>query len=90
MAVRNVVSKSSKVYSLEEFQQRIQARLQDPDIAHWSDLTHLLHYPNRHELWMDYLLNPLDGPFWQEDHCMDVAPQVDIRVYFQIKWGLGC
>ncbi|TBL76555.1 CocE/NonD family hydrolase [Paenibacillus thalictri] len=89
VAVRNVTSKSSKVYTPEQFQQRIQERLNDPDIAHWSDLVHLLHYPDRHELWMDYLLNPLDGPFWQEGHCLDVAHKVTIPAYFQVKWGRG-
>lgn len=89
VAVRNVTSKSSKVMSPEQFQQRVQERLNDPDIAHWSDFVHLLHYPNRHELWMDYLLNPLDGPFWQEGHCLDVAHKVKIPAYFQVKWGRG-
>lgn len=89
VAVRNVTSKTSKLLSPEEFQKRIDERLADPDIAHWSDFVHLLHYPNRHELWMDYLLNPLDGPFWQEGHCLEVAHKVTIPAYFQIKWGRG-
>lgn len=89
VAVQNVTSKTSKLLTPEEFQARVQERLADPDIAHWSDLVHLLHYPNRHELWMDYLLNPLDGPFWQEGHCLDVAHKVKIPAYFQIKWGRG-
>ena len=88
-AFNNVSSKSSKVYTKEQLKQLTEERLKDPDIAHWSDFVHLLHYQDRHELWMDYLLNPLDGTFWQEGHAMDVADKVDIPVYFQAKWGRG-
>ncbi|SDH60462.1 hypothetical protein SAMN05192534_1084 [Alteribacillus persepolensis] len=89
VAARNVKSKSEKVYTTEEYQERIRKRLNDPDIANWSDFVHLLHYPNRHELWMDFLLNPHDGPFWQEGSPMSVAHKVDIPAYFQVKWGRG-
>ncbi|MDB5742268.1 MAG: X-Pro dipeptidyl-peptidase [Polaromonas sp.] len=88
-AFKKVSSKSSKVFTPEELERITQERLNDPDIAHWSDFVHLLHYQDRHELWMDYLLNPLDGPFWQEGSAMEVAHKVDIPVYFQAKWGRG-
>ncbi|MED1605079.1 CocE/NonD family hydrolase [Cytobacillus kochii] len=88
-AFKKVSSKSTKVFSTDELQRITKERLDDPDIAHWSDFVHLLHYQDRHELWMDYLLNPLDGPFWQEGHAIDVANQVEIPVYFQAKWGRG-
>ncbi len=89
VAVRNVKSKSETVYTPEEFQARIRERLNDPDIARWSDLVHILEYPNRHELWIDYLLNPHDGPFWQEGSAVTVADKVQIPAYFQVKWGRG-
>lgn len=88
-AFNNVASKSSRVYSAEKMKEITEERLKDPDIAHWSDFVHLLHYQDRHELWMDYLLNPLDGPFWKEKSAIEVAHQVDIPVYFQAKWGRG-
>lgn len=89
-AFNNVSSKSSKVYSPEELQALMQERLKDPDIAHWSDFVHLLNYPDRHELWMDYLLNPLDGEFWRDGGSgISVANQVEIPTYFQAKWGRG-
>jgi len=88
-AFNNVASKSSKVYTAEELKKITEERLNDPDIAHWSDFVHLLHYQDRHELWMDYLLNPNDGPFWRENSPIAVAHKVDIPVYFQAKWGRG-
>jgi predicted acyl esterase len=89
VAVRNVTGKSAKVYSPEEIKKRIQARLDDPDIKTWPDLVHLLHYPERHELWMDFLLNPLDGPFWREGQAITEAHKIKIPAYFQVKWGRG-
>lgn len=88
-AFNDVVGKSQLVYTPEEYDRLRNERLQDPDIAHWSDFVHLLHYPNRHELWMDYLLNPHDGPFWRDHAPIAVAHEVDIPVYFQAKWGRG-
>jgi len=63
VAVRKVSNKSSQVYSPEEYRARIRARLADPDIAHWPNMVHVLKYPETHELWMDFILNPHDGPF---------------------------
>ena len=89
VAVRNVTGKSGKVYSPEEIKRRIEARLNDPDIKHWPDLIHVLKYPERHELWMDFLLNPLDGPFWQDGQAISEAHKIRIPAYFQVKWGRG-
>lgn len=88
-AFNNVASKSSKVYTPEQLKQLTEERLKDPDIAHWSDFVHLLNYQDRHELWMDYLLNPNDGSFWRDNSPIAVAHDVDIPVYFQAKWGRG-
>ena len=89
VAVRNVTNKSMKVYSPEEYHRRIDERLNDPDIKHWPDMVHVLKYPERHELWMDFLLNPLDGPFWQDGQAITNADKVKIPAYFQVKWGRG-
>src|SRR3954466_11473716 len=48
VAVRNVTNKSKKVYSPQEYQARIRARLADPDIAHWPNMVHVLNYPETH------------------------------------------
>ena len=63
VAVRKVSNKSRRVYSPEEYQARIRARLADPDIRHWPNMVHVLNYPETHDLWMDFILNPHDGPF---------------------------
>ena len=87
VAVRKVSNKSKRVYSPEEYQARIRARLADPDIAHWPNMVHVLNYPETHELWMDFILNPHDGPFWQEGQAIGNAHKVKVPAYFQVKWG---
>ena len=89
VAVRKVSNKSKRVYSPEEYQARIRARLADPDIAHWPNMVHVLNYPETHELWMDFILNPHDGPFWQEGQAIGNAHKVKVPAYFQVKWGRG-
>jgi uncharacterized protein len=88
-AINHVKSKSEIIYTPEEYQELIEERLKDPDIANWSDLVHLLKYPNRHELWNDFLLHPHNGPFWEEGSALTVADRVTIPAYFQVKWGRG-
>jgi len=85
VAVRKVSNKSKRVYSPEEYQARIRARLADPDIAHWPNMVHVLNYPETHELWMDFILNPHDGPFWQDGQAIGNAHKVKIPAYFQVK-----
>ncbi len=89
VAVRKVSNKSRRVYSPEEYHARIRARLSDPDIAHWPNMVHVLNYPETHELWMDFILNPHDGPFWQDGQAIGNAHKVKIPAYFQVKWGRG-
>jgi uncharacterized protein len=89
VAVRNVTSKSKKMLSPQQYQARIRERLHDPDMKRWPNMTHLLNYPETHECWMDVLLNPHDGPFWQEGSPIAVADKITIPTYFQVKWGRG-
>ena len=51
----------------EEFERRRQELLNHPDIKYWPNLFHLLNYPYiKIPNFFDMLMNPLDGPFWQE------------------------
>ena len=40
--------------------------LDNPDIKYWPNLFHLLHYPDKNPNFFDMVMNPLDGPFWQD------------------------
>ena len=48
-------------------------------------MVHVLNYPETHELWMDFILNPHDGPFWQDGQAIGNAHKVKIPAYFQVK-----
>lgn len=89
VAVRNVTSKTKKALSSTAYRSLIQERLNDPDMKRWPNMAHLLNYPETHECWMDILLNPHDGPFWQNGSPMALAHKVKIPTYFQVKWGRG-
>ena len=52
-------------------------------------MVHVLNYPETHDLWMDFILNPHDGPFWQDGQAINTAHKIKIPAYFQVKWGRG-
>src|SRR4030067_3777642 len=63
-APRNAPSLMKKKLSKKEFESRVQEILDNPDIKHYPNLYHLLHYPQKNPWCFDMLLNPYDGPFW--------------------------
>ncbi len=52
-------------------------------------MVHVLNYPETHDLWLDFVLNPHDGPFWQDGQAINTAHKIKIPAYFQVKWGRG-
>lgn len=68
---------------------RVARRLQDPDVAAWPNLVHLLHYPKNHEAWFDIVLNELDGEWYEERNPINLARSIDVPVYLQIDQGRG-
>jgi hypothetical protein len=75
--------------SPEEIEKRVAERLQDPDVAAWPNLVHLLHYPTHHEAWFDIVMNELDGGWYEERNPVNLAENIDIPVYLQINQGRG-
>ncbi|MGO4596321.1 CocE/NonD family hydrolase [Terrabacter sp. 2RAF25] len=84
-----VKSRMLETYSPEEVRARVAARLEDPDIAAWPNLVHLLHYPTNHEAWFDIVMNELDGDWYEERNPVNLAKNIDIPVYLQIDQGRG-
>ena len=82
-------SRMLETYSPEEIEKRVAERLQDPDVAAWPNLVHLLHYPTHHEAWFDIVLNDLDGDWYEERNPVNLAANIDIPVYLQIDQGRG-
>ena len=78
-----------KRLSKKEFEKRLKERLDDPDVKNYPNLFHMLHYPDSHPLVLDFLLNPYNGPFYQESEAMSKADKVTIPAHVSVKWGRG-
>jgi uncharacterized protein len=89
IAHTNVRSRMQEVCRPEELKQLVDARLRDPDVAAWPNLVHVLKYPRNRELWFDIVMNPLDGPWYEERNPITLAANIEIPVYLQIDHGRG-
>ena len=84
-----VTSRMLETYSPEEIKTKVAERLEDPDVAAWPNLVHLLHYPKHHEAWFDIVMNEVDGEWYEERNPINLAANIDIPVYLQIDQGRG-
>ncbi|WP_026818832.1 CocE/NonD family hydrolase [Arthrobacter castelli] len=85
----NVKSRMIEKYSSGELEKLVEKRLQDPDVAGWPNLVHVLNYPKHHEAWFDIIMNELDGEWYEERNPIALAPKIDIPVWLQIDQGRG-
>lgn len=89
IAHTNVRSRMQDVLSPGELRKRVDERLDDPDVAAWPNLVHVLKYPKNREFWFDIVMNPLDGDWYEERNPITLARNIDIPVYLQIDQGRG-
>jgi uncharacterized protein len=80
---------SIKKYGEEKVKQMMAERLKDPDIAVNSYFTKILTTwpPNYHTFYLDYLLHPLDGEYWQERSANQIYDKVKVPVYLHCAWS---
>ena len=87
---KSFVSYMKKTLSKEDFERRIEERLMDPDVANYPNYHQLLKYPDAFPIWLDYLLNPLDGEFyWGEYKPEERFPRVKVPAHFGAQLGRG-
>jgi predicted acyl esterase len=89
IAHTDVKSRMQEVHSPEELRKLVDERLNDPDVAAWPNLVHVLKYPKNREFWFDIVMNPLDGDWYEERNPVNLARNIDIPVYLQIDQGRG-
>ncbi len=89
VAWKNVGSAAMKKLGKKEFERRIRERLQDPDVKNYPNFIHLLEYPQPHPQFIDWIVNPFDGPFYQQDNPISKADRIKIPVHISVKWGRG-
>ena len=80
-AANNAVSMVQKTLPKEEFERRRQELLNHPDINHYPNLYHLLLYPQKNPWFFDSLMNPYDGPMYQEASFYTHFDKVKIPVH---------
>ena len=84
-----VRSRMVENHSPEELKELVARRLEDPDVAAWPNLVHVLHYPTNHEAWFDIVMNELDGGWYEERNPINLAASIDIPVWVQLDQGRG-
>lgn len=89
IAHTNVKSRMIETHSREELAALVERRLQDPDVAAWPNLVHVLRYPRNREFWFDIVMNELDGEWYEERNPITLAENIDIPVHLQIDQGRG-
>lgn len=89
IAHTDVRSRMREVHSPDVLAKLVDERLRDPDVAAWPNLVHVLKYPRNREFWFDIVMNPLDGPWYEERNPITLAEHIDIPVYLQIDQGRG-
>jgi putative CocE/NonD family hydrolase len=80
-ASKNVVSAMEKMLSAEKLQERVKKAMADPDLRQYPYIWQILKYPYKNPIVFDALLNPLDGPFWQERSYCNKLDKINVPTY---------
>lgn len=90
LAVANPVSAVLGQLTGEEQRKLIDARLGDPDVGFYPNYHQLLRYPYIDPIWLDYILSPVDGPFyWGAGRSDERLAKVKIPVHLGVQLGRG-
>jgi predicted acyl esterase len=81
LAPKNIVSAMAKELSPEELKKRVDEACKNPDLKQYPYLYQVLKYPYKNPIIFDALLNPLDGPFWQERSYGNKLDAITIPTY---------
>ncbi len=86
-APKNAISQMMKNLPKEEFERRRRELLDHPDIKYYPNLYHLLNYPQKNPNFFDILMNPFDGPFWEERSIYPYFDKIKVPTYVIGKTG---
>ena len=73
----------------DELKRRIRERLMDPDIRNFPTFDQILKYPEWSPMWLDFILNPCDGPFYSNAKPSNNFDKIKIPVHIGAQWGRG-
>jgi predicted acyl esterase len=86
-APKDRTSLMMKTLTPKEFERRREKLLADPDIKNYPNVFHLLKYPYKNPQFFDFLMNPLDGPFWQDRSVYPFINKIKVPTYIIGKVG---
>ncbi len=86
-APKNPVSQMMKTLPGDEFERRRNELLNHPDIKNYPNLYHLLKYPQKNPQFFDIMMNPCDGPFWQDRSVYPFFDRIKVPAYVVGKVG---
>ena len=89
IVLKKRMSFMKQTLSKQEFDRRIQERLNDPDIKAYPTFHQILKYPEFSPLWLDFVLNPCDGPFYTKAKPANNFDKIKIPVHMGCQWGRG-
>ncbi len=78
---------SSMKLPKEEYEQRLQAALNNQDIKYFPNAYQILHFPYKNPYFFDILLHPYDGPHYWKSSPYKLADKVKVPVYLVAPWG---
>ncbi len=80
-AIKNVKSAMMLNTPKEELDKMVADALKDPDLKQYPYLAHLLKYPEKNPILFDFMLNPLDGPYYRERSVSERLDQIKVPTY---------
>jgi len=80
-AINNVKSWMRENTPPEKLKELVDKFSADPDLRQYPYLYHLLQYPEKNPILFDYMLNPLDGPYWRERSVIEQIDKINVPVY---------
>lgn len=81
-----VASTMMKTRSKEEIDALVEQALKNPDIKYNTKFYAILKYPEIDPIFFDFLLNPLDGPFWDEMSPHTKWDKINVPIYASSPW----
>ena len=80
-AIKNVKSWMIEHTPKDELKKLVDKALADPDLKQYPYLVHLLHYPEKNPILFDFMLNPLDGPYYRERSVSERLDKINVPTY---------
>ncbi|HLA81085.1 MAG TPA: CocE/NonD family hydrolase, partial [Thermoleophilia bacterium] len=77
-AIKNIKSAMIKNTPKAELDKLVAEALANPDLKQYPYLAHLLRYPEKNPVLFDFMLNPLDGPYYRERSVSERLDQIKV------------